>query len=298
MLTDRDTTSDEHALRRPRVSVVIPTLHDRAEEVVESVRRQTFKDVEIHIVPGVRPAARARNIGVGETSGEFILFVDDDARLGHDKVLETLMRVAEGAEDVGVVGPSKILSPEATRLQRRIAKEVPRWEFPVVTADMESNPPVDRYGYTGITTTCCLIGRRIFEEIGGFDERFTTGEDTEFFFQVRRAGYRFVVPADVWVYHNPPDRLPIFLRRMFVYGQNHAWEARKAPERRMEVVPLRRWYGKVFAVISPLLFVPSLFANIYFEPNRHVEFGFRPIKALSTYATFFGYVWGRIRWKA
>jgi GT2 family glycosyltransferase len=282
-------------LRPPRVSVVIPTLYGNVDGVVESIRRQTFTDFEIHVVAGVRPAARARNIGVAETSGALVVFVDDDARLGHDRVLETLVQVAESDTSLGVVGPSKILSPRATPLQRRIGTEVPRWQFPVVESDLESNPPIDRYGYTGITTTCCLVPRQVFEEIGGFDERFTTGEDTEFFFQVRRAGYRFLVPAHTWVYHDPPRRLTGFLKRMFVYGENHAWEARKAPERHMDLIPMSRWYGKLFAAVSPLLFLPSLFINVYFDPTRHVKVGFRPMKALSTYATFLGYVWGSFR---
>lgn len=283
-----------HGQRPPSVAVVIPSLYGTVDAVIESVRRQTITDVEIHVVKGVRPAARARNVGVAETSAPLIVFIDDDARLGHERVLETMIRTAERDPSIGVVGPSKILSPRATWLQRRIGTEVPRWQFPVVETDLESNPPVDRYGYTGITTTCCLIRRELFEEVGGFDEQFTTGEDTEFFFQVRSSGHRFVIPANTWVYHDPPRRLMGFVKRMFVYGQNHAWEARKAPERHMDLIPISRWYGKLFALLSPLLFLPSLFVNVYFDPRRRVTVGFRPMKAISTYATFFGYVWGSL----
>jgi GT2 family glycosyltransferase len=221
-----------------------------------------------------------------------LLFIDDDAYFGHERVLELLVATLQADPTIGVVGPSKLIPPDATPLQRRIAAEVPRWVYPVMSEDAESNPPLDCYGFTGITTTCCLVPRTAFEFIGGFDERLTTGEDTEFFYRLRRAGYRFVIPRDCWVYHDPPRQLHALLRKSFVYGMNHAWEARQKPERHMDIVPLDSWYGKLLILLSPLLFVPSLFVNLYFEPVLHLQGGCRPLKALSTYATLYGYAWG------
>jgi hypothetical protein len=60
----------------------------------------------------------------------------------------------------------------------------------------------------------------------------------------------------------------------------------------MDVVKLDRWHGKRLVLLSPLLFVPSLFISLYFDPVRHWRIGFRPIKALATYATLYGYTWG------
>ena len=168
--------------------------------------------------------------------------------------------------------------------------------YPVVKEDIESNPPLDEYGYTGITTTCCALRRSLFEEVHGFDEQLGTGpEDTEFFYRIRRLGYRFIIPGDCWVYHDPPKSLSSLLRKSFKYGIGHAQEARKAPERHMDIVPLDRWYGKLVALALPLFFVPSLFVSLYFDPTRHIRVGFRPVKALSTYATFYGYCWGWFR---
>lgn len=274
------------------VSIVIPSWSGDVARLRDSIGRQTFREYHVEVVRGVSPAARARNLGVAATSGEYLLFVDDDAYFGHDRVLEMLLERLRTDPSIGVVGPSKLIPPDATPLQRRIAAEVPRWVYPVVDADIESNPPLDRHGFTGITTTCCLMRRAVFEEIGGFDERLTTGEDTDVFYRLRRAGYRFVIPRDCWVYHDPPSRLAELLRKSFRYGMNHAWEARKWPERGMDVVPLDRWYGKLFVLASPLFLLPSLFVNVYFEPKRQLRVGLRPLKALSTYATLFGYTWG------
>ncbi len=282
----------EAPTRPGAVSIVIPSWSGDVRRVRESIERQTFRDCTVQVVRGVGPAARARNLGAAATSGRLLLFIDDDAYFGHERVLQTLVTTLESDPTIGVVGPSKLIPPNATWLQRRIAAEVPRWVYPALRGDAESNPPLDRYGFTGITTTCCLLPRTVFEELGGFDEGLTTGEDTDFFYRIRRAGYRFVIPRDCWVYHDPPRDLDGLLRKSFRYGMNHAWEARKWPGRHMDVVPLDRWYGKLLVLLSPLFFVPSLFVHLYFDPVRRVRVGFRPLKALATYATFYGYAWG------
>jgi len=281
---------------REVISIVIPSWSGDVDRVRRSIEEQTFGDYTIYVVRHVSPAARARNIGVAASKGEFILFIDDDAYLGHSRVLETLVAMLRKDPTIGIAGPSKLIPPGATRMQRRIADEVPRWVYPVVQRDTESNPPLDGYGFTGMTTTCCILRRTTFESVHGFDEDLPTGpEDTEFFYRLRRDGLRFVIPASCWVYHDPPRTSRALLRKSFHYGIGHALEARKAPERRMAVIPLQPWYGKALVLAYLLLFPVSILLSVYLEPVRHVKVGFRPLKALSTLATLLGYVWGWYR---
>jgi glycosyltransferase involved in cell wall biosynthesis len=71
----------------------------------------------------------------------------------------------------------------------------------------------------------------------------------------------------------------------------HAWEARKTPERGMAIFPLNYWYGKLAVLAGVLLSPASFFVHYYFDPRR-IEFGFRPLKTVSTYAVLLGYVYG------
>ena len=276
----------------PKVSVVVPSWSGDVGRLRASLEQQTFRDYELIVVQGVSPGGLARNQGVARSAGELLMFVDDDAYLGHERVLESMVALLDAQPDVSVVGPSKLIPPDASWLQRRIAAEIPRWVYPVLSEDTESNPPLDRYGFTGITTTCCLIRRSAFDDVDGFDPELVKGQDTEFFYRVRRAGHRFVIPANCWVYHDPPPDLRTLLLKSFRGGKSHAIEARRNPERGMDVVPLSRWYGKLFVLASPLLFVPSVFVSYVFDPVRSLQLGFRPIKALSTLVTLYGYTYG------
>lgn len=277
----------------PRVTIIIPSWTGEVGQVMSSIVRQTFQDYDVDVVTGVSPAARARNLGARRARGEYLLFIDDDAYFGGDRMLEALVALLDRDPQIAVVGTSKLIPENANTFQRAVARQVPRMVYPVVAHDTESNPPLRRYGFTAVTTTCCLVRRRVFEEVGGFDEELTTGpEDTDFFYRGHRRGYRIVVAGNCWVHHAPPASLRDLLRKSFWYGLGHALEARKTPERGMAVLPLDRWYGKVALVSALLGFPVALFVHPYFDPTRRVEFGFWPLKTLSTYAVLCGYAYG------
>ncbi len=274
----------------PRVSVVIPSLTGDVAQARASLDRQTITDWELCVVTGVRPAGRARNSGVSQTTADLILFLDDDAEFGHERVLEAMLAEMT-SPDIAVVGSSRVLPPMNTRLQRRIMREVARWESPILNTSLESNPPLDRYGFSEATTTCCLVRRSALVDVGGFDERLTTGEDPELFYRLRRAGYRFIVPAQAWTYHAPPARLDRFLVKCFHYGAGHAQEAWLEPSRGMGFVPSGRVSAVLLMVSAPLLLVPMMFVDIQTQPQRRIRAAFRPLQALARVATMYGYAW-------
>ncbi len=282
----------------PKVSIIIPSWTGDVDRVMQSIERQTFQDYEVDIVQGVSPAARARNVAAARARGEILLFIDDDAYFGHAGVLKALVDTLEGDPNIAVVGTSKLAPRTATRLQRMIARQVPRTVYPVVPRRIESNPPLNAYGFTAVTTTCCAVRRSVYERVGGFDEELTTGpEDTDFFYRVRRAGYRIEVASNSWVYHDPPKSIIDLMHKSYWYGVGHALEARKSPERRMDVLPLNRWYGKLAALGAFLAFPISFFVHFYFDPVRRLQLGFRPLKTISTYSVLVGYIVGWYRGK-
>lgn len=276
----------------PHVSVIIPSWTGEVSRVLASLEQQSFRDYEVKVVGGLSPAARARNVGVEQTSGAILVFIDDDAYFGSADTLEKLVKAVESDPTIGVVGSSKILPPDASTFQKAVANQVPRMIYPVVEQDTESNPPLGSYGYTAITTTCCAMRRELYTEFGGLDETLPTSEDTDFFYQVRRKGYRILVVGNCWVYHDPPTSLKALLRKSYRYGQSHAYEANKSPQRAMNVLPFNRWYGWLVMLGLLLAFPLALFVHYYFDPTRHIVLGFRPWKTLSTYSVLLGYFSG------
>jgi GT2 family glycosyltransferase len=280
---------------KPRVSIVIPSRAGDVERVVASIRRQSFRDYEVETVDTIRPLNRARNVGAQRTRADIILLLDDDITLGNERVLETMVNVLESDPATAVVGLSLQVPPDATRFQRAVARQVPRYADPLVAEDFISNPPLDRYGFTAVKGGCCAIRRSVFEEVGGFDAEALTGEDTDFFYRVRALGHDLVVAANCWAYHPPPATVRELVRKSFSYGVGHAREARKSPERGMALMPLDRWYGLLGLPVAAFAFPLAFFVHYYFDPVRRLVFGFRPLKTISTYSTLCGYVSGWYR---
>ncbi len=305
----------------PDIALIIPSLDGDVGPLLESVRRQTVQPAEIEVVRGVRPNGRARNQGVARTRAPLLVFVDDDAVLGDEHALANLVAPLLADPTIGVTGASKLLPPDAPPFQRQVAREVARVVHPVVERPLESNPDPPSF-YCEITTTCCAMRRAVFEATGGFDETLLRGVDTEFFVRLRRMSvvssplsvaadgkqsttdhgprttdhghYRFVLVPHTWAYHPAPASLRALLRKQFLYGVGAAQEVRRDPARargRTLRTPLHAAAFLLFrtAILLPNVFLPYSFAAPSWRP------GFKPLKALASYASALGYVWGWYR---
>ncbi len=301
---------------QPTIAVIVPALTGHPEALLSSLANQTLKPTEIEIVEGIRPNGRARNIGVARTVAPILVFIDDDALAGDRTLLERLVVPLLADPTIGVTGASKLLPLDAPPFQRWVAREVPRIEHPVVHCLTETNPDPPSF-YCDITTTCCAMRRAVFEQAGGFDEGLVRGVDTEFFVRVRRlqyhlegeglaladsslpvpipgAQYRLMLVPETWVYHPAPATLRALLRKQFWYGVGHAQEVHRDPSRargRMLTTPFHAlWFLLVrTAIILPNIVLPYSYA----APSWHI--GFKPLKALASYASALGYVWGWYR---
>jgi len=276
---------------KSKVSIIIPSWIGEVSRPMRSIEQQTFRDYEVDIVHGVSPAGRARNVGARRTRSDILLFIDDDASLGHEHILQQMVNLLESDAQTAIVGVSLQVPVEASRFQRTIASQLPRYSYPIVSENLVSNPPLNGYGFTAITTLCCAVRRPVYEEVGGFDDELPSGEDTDFFYRVRRCGYNLVLAANCWAYHEPPTSLKALVRKSFWYGMGHALEACKSPERGMAVLPLDRWYGPL-GLIAAVAGLPLAFFVHYYFDTRRLVFSFRPLKTLSTHATLCGYVYG------
>lgn len=168
------------------MTVVIPT-RDRAEllpGVVGAILTQSWSDLEVIVVddgsvdgtPGIieaavaadsrvrglrhetpRGAAAARNTGAAQARGRYLLFEDDDCVSEPDKI-ESLVAALEVRSDAAY------------------AYGWVRMRFP--------DGSVGVYGRDGpwsISTSCALIRRTVFRQVGGFDEQLPRLQDFDLF---------------------------------------------------------------------------------------------------------------------
>ncbi len=167
------------------------------------------------------PAANisiARNACIAAATGSHLAFIDDDEIAAPDWLAALLARMdATGAD--GVFGPAISVYPETAA----------RW---MREQDHHSNIPELRDGevQTGHTCNALLRWQGTPWEGQRFDiaRGVSGGEDTEFFFRIRRLGARFDMALDARVFEPvSPARLSYgwIRRRKFRMGQSYATSA-------------------------------------------------------------------------
>ncbi len=210
---------------QPRVSIIIPSLDGHRDGAVprllESVRRQTFQDTEIHLIRGVAPQGKAINQGATIARGRILVILDDDSCLAADDVLERLIVALEADPAIGMAGASIVVPPDATPFQRRAAAQFPRFNTPVVDTVTDSD-----YACHG----CCAIPAAVFKQVGGEREDLLRGLDPDLRVRLRAAGYRVVLVPHSAIYHPLPDGFRKLLRIFFRNGYGSAYARKFQPE--------------------------------------------------------------------
>jgi GT2 family glycosyltransferase len=135
-----------------------------------------------YVVESRRGISQTRNRAISQVGEvDFIALIDDD-EVPEPVWLDELLWAQERFRADVVAGP----------VLPSFAEGVPDW---VKQSKLFDRPP----HASGDFLDCCstnnaLIARTVFDRVQGFDERFglTGGEDTHFFFRVRRAGFKIV----------------------------------------------------------------------------------------------------------
>ncbi|MEM9043700.1 MAG: glycosyltransferase family 2 protein [Pseudomonadota bacterium] len=141
----------------------------------------------------------ACNQGAAATTGEFILFLNPDARVSAS-ALDALAAELSDQSDLAATGPllesdGQISLPRAATMME---PERPA-TFPTIPSE-----PVD----TGFLSGAALLVRRsAFEKIGGFDEKiFLYLEDDDLCLRLRECGFRLrLIPSAVVQHEKEPN---------------------------------------------------------------------------------------------
>ncbi|MEJ5300096.1 MAG: glycosyltransferase [Thermodesulforhabdaceae bacterium] len=224
----------ESSKKRARCSIIIPVFNkvDLTKQCVDALLKHISESfLELIIVddhssdgtanylkylskryPFIKTLRNERNRGFSYTcnrgasiaKGDYLVFLNNDT-IPLPGWLEALVEVAEKDEKIAVVG-AKLLYPNGTIQHAGVTFQ--NLVFPVTPMHIyhgsHCNFPyanVER-DYDAVTGACILVRKKVFEEIGRFDESFVTGyEDMDFCLKVREAGYRVVYTPKSVLYH-------------------------------------------------------------------------------------------------
>lgn len=208
----------------PKVSVIIPTLDGsrdgNVERLLGDIKKQTFKDFEVILIKGVRPNGRARNEGVKKAQGDYLVFIDDDSILGHERVIENLIAPLEREEKIGMTGASTLCPNDLPWLQKTFA-QMRNLEFPIVKEMVDTDHAKH---------ACCALRTGVYKGVGWESDDLITGTDVDLRQRLRRAGFKVVVVPETWVYNFVETTLWGIVKNSFRMGLGSAYACKVHPE--------------------------------------------------------------------
>lgn len=279
----------------PKVSIIIPSLDGNrggnVSELIEDIRKQSFQDYELILVKGESPNGHARNVGVSKAKGGILVFIDDDAVLADSRVVENLILPLERDQQIGMTGASVAIPKDANWFQRLIPRESFGGAFPAEQ---------DREAYDEVQHTCCALPKKVYEFIGGENDRLVTGTDVDLRYRLRKGGYKLVLAAHCQVYHRLPDGPIKLWRQQFKFGYGTPIFMKECPE----IIQLRElktfFHAILFMIIKFLYALFSFFIVIERENNkRKLRVRFSLLGPFFTFPQDIGYLYGyyKLFWK-
>lgn len=176
----------EHLSNTKLVSVIIPVWGDYIkylDDCIDNVKNQTHKNIEIIVITNKTDLPSARNEGIRQANGEYILCLDVDDKISNDYI-------------------EKCLS----------------YDYDVVGGGIQEFGDYDRYTYIEQTNdftqynkmhACAVYKKAMWEDLGGYDELLKIGyEDWDFWHRASKKGYTFyMIDEPIFFYHKHGDSM-------------------------------------------------------------------------------------------
>lgn len=221
----------------PKISIIIPNkdhVEDLRRCITSIIEKSTYDNYEIIVVENNsetreifayyeelanNPAVKIitykgdfnysaiNNLGVSESSGEYVLLLNNDIQIITVNWMEELLMYAQ-RPDVGAVG-AKLYYPDKTIQHAGVVIGLGAHR---TAGHVHYRQKRENLGYMGrlcyaqnmsaVTGACLLVKKALYEEAGGLDESFAVSlNDVDFCLKLRRLGYLNVFTPFAEAYH-------------------------------------------------------------------------------------------------
>lgn len=283
-----------------KLSVIVPfrSLNKRVEECIDSLKRQSYKNIEIIAVsdntqfdmqgvksiydPELDGVGKKRNAGAKVAKGEILFFLDSDCRVKKN----TISKIVSMFKQKDVDGITCIpLTPNDAGLI----------DFATL---LEYE---DRYRQMGeayvqvAATTCFALKKDAFQTVGGFRDYISgdaTGEDWDFGMRVSNSGYRIFHTNKIGVIHNHTSKsIWDYLKRQYLHARY------RLTHKRRYVKYTDEYASTSMFITSTILLCTPVIARMYKKARSLRLLALIPISFLRNFVWLIGFADGTLEKK-
>ena len=235
-VTLRDTLEGISQLRYPNFETIV--IDDGSEDGTATIAAEY--DVRM-VRTENRGLSAARNLGIDESTGNIVAFIDGDAWPDPDW-LTYLARSFSNEGWVGVGGPN--LPPAGDGDLAECVANSPGGPVHVLLSDREAEH---------IPGCNMAFWRSALEEVGGFDERFrAAGDDVDLCWRLQDRGWKLGFNAAAVVWHHHRNSVRAYWGQQWGYGKAEALLESEWPEKYNSAGHVT-WGGRVYGKAVPSL---------------------------------------------
>lgn len=178
---------------------------------------KNFKSNLIEIKPEEYIPGKVLNMGMENSSGTYVVFINSDATPTHREWLENLLNGLKADQQIGAVYGCQVSRPDAWPLYRRDYETA----FPPEAPDTREALLGDDSWYNFFSMANSAVKRETWQEIP-FNPTIRYSEDIEWATRVRDAGYRVAYVPDAVAMHSHNYTYEQCYKRFFGEGKADA----------------------------------------------------------------------------
>ncbi|MEX0884445.1 MAG: glycosyltransferase [Cyclobacteriaceae bacterium] len=267
-------------------SIIIPVYNrpDEIEVLVQSLRKQTYKDFEVILVEdGSSLSCKhvfekhrlhlqlfyleqknsgqgfARNLGIRKSKGDYFVFFDSDCQVPAG-YLESLKNAIQSRKLDAHGGPDDAAEAFSPWQKAMNFSMTSLWTTGGIRGNVKDP---SRYQARGFNMG---FSKEVYQQIGGFIHP-NMAEDIEISMRIKKAGFKLELVKEAFVYHRRKNDFFSFIRQGFQFGRNRVFIRRYHPEavKWVHLLPLLFLLGVLFlplaVIFSPI--IAGIFLMVY-----------------------------------
>lgn len=231
---------------------------DNTKQVANSLSKKYSNIIFINLNKNLM-AAGGRNEGIKHSSGDYLLFVDDD-NVVDPNMIDELVKEMDAHLDIGLIGPIMFFykSPNMIYHCRNSINYITSKTTYYFNNKDITNVKLSKRINTNHIPNVFMTRKTVLDKIGLFDETYKIMyEESDLAMRIKKAGYNIEVVTDAITYHDvllPNEAKQDELKRLGVGTPERAYHFAK--NRNIFVKKYFPWYGKLtYNIIFKRLFV-------------------------------------------